>query len=119
MARRKRDGIEDEWGSNGDGPPRTHNAGERAEIIRNACREITSLEAERQTIGEQIREIKQARIKGDLNMKIGDFNAALRLYKLEGEDRDQFFDSLRETFEALGVGAQLDFVDALRPAAAE
>lgn len=91
----------------------------RAETIRDACKQITELEGERKSIGEAIRAVKQTLVKGDLGMKIGDFNAALRLYKLEGDDRAEFFDTLRETFEALGIGGQLDFINALgdQPAA--
>jgi hypothetical protein len=113
--RKRKNGADAEWGDDsGESPPTDHNAKSRAETIQHCCREITNLEAERSSISEQVREIKQIRIKGELGMKIGDFNAALRLYALEGDDRDQFFDRLRETFEALGVGAQLDFIDALR-----
>lgn len=88
-----------------------HNSQSRAQTIQECVREITKLEAQRRSIAEKIREIKQSRIKGELDMKIGDFNAALRLYQLEGEDRDQFFDALRETFAALGIGGQLDWLD--------
>jgi len=84
----------------------------RAEVINQACRDIAALESERGEIGEQIREIKQKRIKGDLGMKISDFNVALRLYQIEGEDRMAFFDTLRETFRALGVGEQLNWIAA-------
>lgn len=95
--------------------PRTgiSNSAARRSIITKACREITDLETQRKAIGAKITEIKQGRIKGDLAMKIADFNAALRLYRLEGEDRDAFFDTLRETFAALGIGAQLDFMDVM------
>ena len=85
--------------------------GNRAQTIREACREIAALEAERAAIGEQIRKVKQSKIKGELGMKLADFNAALRLYRLENDDRDEFFDTLRETFAALGVGEQLDWLD--------
>lgn len=97
-----------------DTPSVQHNAKARRGIIKKAMKQITDLEAQRKEIGESIRAVKQKLIKGDLGMKIGDFNAALRLYQLEGDDRDQFFDTLKETFEALGAGGQLDFVDALR-----
>lgn len=127
MARARRKSIEDRWPEAGEvgaadddgfqeangGDTASLNMSNRAEAIRSAIREITELEAARKTIGEQISEIKQARIKGDLGMKIGDFNAALRLYQLEAEARDGFFDTLRETFSALGVGEQASFLDAL------
>lgn len=112
MGRRKNGADQDDGGkaSTTEG----HNSKARAKTIKEAIREIAALESERQSISEQIREIKQVRIKGDLDMKIADFNAAMRLYKLEDEARDTFLDTLRETFEALGLGKQLDFIDAMR-----
>ncbi len=95
-----------------DAPAQISNSAARADTIRDAIRELASLEAERKSISEQIREIKQIKIKGELGLKIGDFNAAMRLYGLEGDARDTFFDTLRETFSALGVGAQLDWISA-------
>src|SRR5690606_2806344 len=86
-----------------------HNAQARKKIIRDVCRELVRLEAQRKEISEKISELKNTKIKGDLGMKIADFAMAYRLYQLEGEDRDKLFDTLRETFSALGVGAQLDF----------
>jgi hypothetical protein len=88
------------------------NAAARREQILNAVRNVAVLEADRKDIGERIRTIKRMVIKDDLNMKIGDFNAALRLYALKGDDRAKFFDTLRETFAALGVGTQLDWISA-------
>lgn len=104
-------------GNAGNGPGKGHNSAPRKKIIRDACSEITSLEAERKAIGEQIRTIKTVKIKGELGLKIGDFNVALRLYQLEGADRDQLLDTVRETFEALGVGEQLDWITASQRAA--
>ena len=85
----------------------TINSASRAGIIKKTIRRIANLEAERKAVGAQITEIKQTVIKGDLGMKISDFNAALRLYGLEDEDRATYLDTLRETFEALGIGGQL------------
>lgn len=93
--------------------PAQSNSAARADTIRDVIRELSALEAERKSISEQIREIKQTRIKGDLGMKIADFQAAYRLYQLEGDARDTFFDTLRETFSALGVGGQLNFLEAM------
>ena len=88
------------------------NVGARKDIIVSVMKEVTALEGERKEIGEKIRSLKNTKIKGDLGMKIGDFNIALRLYNLEGNDRDELLDTVRETFEALGVGDQLDWVQA-------
>jgi uncharacterized protein (UPF0335 family) len=91
-----------------------HNAKARKKVIVNTIRRLEALEAERKLVSEQIAEIKAKEIKGDLGMKITDFNVARRLYALEGEDRRELFATLRETFSALGAGDQLDFIDAMR-----
>lgn len=89
-----------------------HNAKARKATIVEVCGALKSLEAERESISEQIRELKNTRIKGDLGIKIADFNAAYRLYQLEDDARDTFLDTIRETFEALGIGQQLDWLKA-------
>ncbi|MCP4548443.1 MAG: hypothetical protein GY835_18455, partial [bacterium] len=87
--------------------------GVRKEIINAAIREISALESERKELSEQIRSIKNKKIKGDLNMKITDFNVAKRLYELEGDNRDELLSTIQETFDALGIGDQLDFIAAM------
>lgn len=91
-------------------PTEGHNSEARKKIINDVCRQVAELEAERAEIGAQIREIKQKRIKSDLGMKLADFNAALRLYRLDDDAQATFLDTLRETFQALGKGSQLDFL---------
>jgi hypothetical protein len=91
---------------------RTHNSRARKDIIRDVCREVEALEADRDTLSKQIRNVKNVKIKGALGMKIADFNAALRVYKLDRDDRAVFMETLQETFKALGVGEQLDFLSA-------
>lgn len=88
-----------------------HNSKVRADIIREVCKELEALEAKRDSISEEIRSVKRTKIKNDLGMKIGDFDAARRLHLLEGDDRDIFLDTLHETFTALGAGEQLDFIE--------
>lgn len=95
---------------------RKHNAAARADMIRTVIREELEDELERDAISERIRKRRQTVIKGALGMKIADFAAAKRLYTLEDNDRDQYFDTLRETFEALQKGGQLDFLDGMRSA---
>ena len=88
-----------------------HEVGNRRAIIQGICREIDQIDGEIATLRQQKAEVK-SRIKGELGMKVSDFNVALRLYKLEGEDRDAMLDTVRECFDALGVGDQLDWVAA-------
>jgi ribosome modulation factor len=93
-----------------DTPPEELRGANRRAIILHACQQITALEEERKAVGNRIKEVK-GRIKAELGYKIADFNAALRLYQLEDEARDTFIDTLKETFEALGIGGQLDWIE--------
>lgn len=99
-----------EGGNAGNGPG--HNSSARADTIREVCQRVTSWEAEAKAIRAKITAEKQKRIKGDLGMKISDFGVALRLHQLEGDDRDLLLDTIHETFKALGVHEQLDWVTA-------
>ena len=74
-------------------------------------REVALLESERKELGERIRALKSANIKGRLGLKIGDFNAAFRVFNLEDHGQVAFLRTLRETFDALGYGEQLSFLD--------
>lgn len=85
----------------------------RADAIRKVIKDLRALEAQRETISGKIRELKQTVIKGDLAMKMADFAFARRLYDLDTDDQQTFFGTLRETFDALGQGDQLGFLDAL------
>lgn len=93
-------------------PPIGDNSKARKDIIIDVCRKVSDLEAKRKEIGAEISAIKNKRIKGDLGMKVGDWNISYRLYQLEGKDRDQLLATVRETFAALGVGDQLDWLEA-------
>ena len=91
---------------------RLANTGERADIIRSAIRYIEDRESEIRSIREDINEYKSKYVKGDLGFKLSDFNAIMRVAKLERDDRDTFIDTLREGFEALGIGGVVDWVAA-------
>ncbi|WP_425404603.1 hypothetical protein [Hwanghaeella sp.] len=81
-----------------------HNVAEINKTIAAVANEIVSLEAKKAEIQSEITEAK-ARVKG-LGIKMADFNAALRLYKLSDEDRNSSIDGLRTCLEAMGIGAQ-------------
>lgn len=91
-----------------------HNAGARKDRINYVVGRLADLEGKRKSIGEEIRSLKQTVIKGELGFKIGDFNAAYRLYSLEDEARSQFLDTVRESFAALGIGDQMNWLDATK-----
>lgn len=88
------------------------NSAARATEIVAVIKELAALDDQRAEISTEINKLKQQRIKGGLGMKIADFNMARRLYALEGGDRDELLATMRETFDALGVGSQLDWIEA-------
>ena len=67
---------------------------ERAALIESTVREVALLESERKELGERIRALKSANIKGRLGLKIGDFNAAFRVFNLEDDGRNAFLKTL-------------------------
>lgn len=106
-------------------PPNDHNETEevvepdpqaRADILRESMTDILRLESEIAGIREDIKEIKHAKIKGKLGMKLSDFNVVKRAYELEDKDRKMFLDTLREGFAALDIGEQASFLPAFESA---
>ncbi len=89
------------------------NFGARRDTIRAAVNWIAERQAEVKALNAEIAEYKQKHIKGDLGFKLADFNAIYRVSQLEVEDRDKLLDTLREGFEALGIGEQASFLDAM------
>jgi uncharacterized protein (UPF0335 family) len=107
------------------GMPRGNNTvADRAATIRDTCQRVEKLDEEIKALQADRRGLIKDKIKGDLGMKIADFNIAYRMYQLEQEDRDTMVDTMRECFSALGLGDQLNWLDAAekaepQPAAAE
>jgi hypothetical protein len=95
----------------------TINSDARAALIVQICKALDDLEAQRDRISAEIRELRNTKIKGELDMKLSDFAFVRRLYKLEDNDRTRLFTTLHEGFNALGVGDQLSFMTALDPEA--
>lgn len=83
-----------------------HNVQEILDTIKATAATVIELKAERAAIQEQITEAK-ATVKAK-GIKMADFNAALRLYELEQEDRNEALTNLKLCFEALQIGAQGD-----------
>jgi hypothetical protein len=120
MPRRKKNGADQPQPI--DGGADTHqeqsNSAARADTIRAAARWLAEREAEVASLREEISAYKATHIKGDLGFKMADWNTLYRLYNLEGDDRDQLLDTIREGFAALGVGGQSSFLDAMDQTAA-
>lgn len=90
-----------------------HNASARRTIIREVMQALDGIESEIRELQEKRKKIKNVRIKGDLGMKVSDFAVLRRFRALEEDDRAQLFETLREGFRALGIGAQASFLEAL------
>jgi hypothetical protein len=85
-----------------------HNSQERTKIMREVASAIISLKAERSEISAQITE-QRGRVKS-LDIQAAEFNVVLRYMELEAEDRNKGLDGLRECFEALLPGENLDWI---------
>jgi hypothetical protein len=117
MPRRKKNGTDQPQPIDGgtDAPQEQSNSAARADTIRAAARWLSDREAEVKSLRQEIAEYKAKHIKGDLGFKLSDWNTLYRLYGLEGDDRDKLIDTIREGFEALGIGEQGSFMDAMDP----
>ena len=83
-----------------------HNVKEILAVVKDSAVKVIKLNSERKEIQALITEAKAVvKAKG---IKMADFNAALRLYELEADDRNESLDSLKICFEALELGGQSD-----------
>lgn len=89
-----------------------HNSAARRDAIRSIKYQLDDVNSRIAELTEERKQIK-GRIKSDLGWKVSDWNAMARLADLEAEPRDQMLDTIREGFEALGVGGQLNMDDFL------
>lgn len=111
-SRRGRKGTA-EWSDGGDEERQAlANSKARQDTIRMAVRELARMRAEVKALNAEINEFMATHIKGDLGFKIADWNAIYRVSQLETEDRDILLDTLREGFNALGIGGSVDWVAA-------
>ena len=95
-----------------DDATKDHNAKARKEQIVKAFAEYEKLHAERKDIGAAMTEIT-GRIKEDLAISPAAFKNAFKLWQMEDHDRDNLLTQMRECFDSLGVGQQMDFLTAL------
>ena len=94
-------------------PQALSNSAARKDLIRSTHQKLMDVNSKIRALQLERTELKNRHIKGDLGMKIADFNVALRMYDLEGDDRDELFDTINETFKALAPGQQSSFLDAV------
>lgn len=98
----------------GDGAAtKDHNVKHIKETIRAVADAVIGLKAERSEINAQITE-ERAKLKA-FGIKMVDFNAMVRLYELEAEDRNESVDAIRLMWEGLGLGGQGDLFPEAAP----
>jgi len=111
MARgRKRRSEDDPASYDDDAPP--VNSAARTEIIREAVETIGEYERQIQGLKAEIKAVVETRIVAGLGMKKRDFAKARELAAMDQEERNGLQDTIRECFAALGVGMQLNWIDA-------
>lgn len=89
---------------------------ERDKLIKQAHRKVEEFDKKIKALSSEKSAYKHEVIKGKLGMKIADFDASHRLSKLDPDDRAIFLATIHETFTALGVGDQLDWLEAAKRA---
>jgi hypothetical protein len=86
----------------------------RAEIIRSIKAELDEIEIAKGELSLRAKKAK-GRIKAELGEKVADFNVLIRFVDLEEDPRSELNRLLKEGFAALGVGQQMNFMDAIDP----
>jgi septal ring factor EnvC (AmiA/AmiB activator) len=93
----------------------------RQDRIRKAHKEISALETEIEGLKARTKGLNKSigdvfrKIESHLGIKRKDLQAIRRLISLEDDDRAETEDSLRECYEALRPGEQLDWLKATEP----
>ena len=95
------------------------NSAARAEIIRDADATVSEYERQIDGIKAEIKAVIETRIVAGLGMKKRDFALARKLVAMDNDECSTLQDVIRETFAALGVGQQLNWLDAVEGAAAD
>ncbi len=83
-----------------------HNVANLNKIIKECAVEMSRIKRERGDLNEQAGDIR-ARLK-DAGVQPAAFDFALRVQGMEQEARDNYLESLRLNFDALGIGLQSD-----------
>ena len=93
------------------GPPPANSA-VRAQLIREACEEVGEFDRQISGLKAERKAVIETKIVAGLGMKKAHFAAAYKLHQMDQGDRDALQDTIREVFASLGVGVQLNWLDA-------
>ncbi len=83
-----------------------HNVNDLKKVIRECAKEMGEIKGERAELNERAGEIRERLRNAGVQTKAFDF--ACKVREMEQEARDDYLDSLRINFDALGVGAQTE-----------
>ena len=98
-----------------DDATRQHNIGNRRTVLQQCCAEIDRLETEAASLREKVKGVNKQigdtyrRIKSELGISRENAELVRRIVALEDEERDEALDQVKEVYEALRPGEQLDF----------
>lgn len=83
-----------------------HNVANINKVIRECAGEMTQIKKERGGLNERAGDIRERLTKAGVQTAAFDF--ALRVQDMEQEARDNYLESLRLNFDAMGIGMQGD-----------
>ena len=86
------------------GATRGHNVADLNQVIRECATKMAQIKTERADLNKRAGDIRE-RLR-DAGVQIQAFDFACRVQAMEQEARNDYLDSLRVNFDALGVGAQ-------------
>jgi len=81
-----------------------HDVNDLKKVIRECAKEMAEIKSERSDLNERAGDIRKRLTEAGVQTKAFDF--ACKVQAMEQEARDDYLDSLRINFDALGVGAQ-------------
>lgn len=81
-----------------------HNVNDLKKVIRECAKAMGEIKSERAEINERAGDIRERLRNAGVQTKAFDF--ACKVQEMEQEARDDYLDSLRINFDALGAGAQ-------------
>ena len=95
---------------------REHNIADINKLISECAGQMIDIKEERKALNERAGKIR-TRLR-DAGVQTKAFEFALKVSSMEPEAKDEYLDSLKVNFMALGIGAQGDLFPADQPAAA-
>ena len=93
-----------------DGPTKGHNVKELKKVIRECAQTMVRIKKERKELNEEAGDVRK-RIK-EHGIQPDSFDFAVKQLEREPEARKTYIDDINIAFEALGIGGQVDMIEA-------